>query len=538
MGEAALPRLEFVADYVLHYSRSLPATPVLVSRQGRMAWRELAIAMEACASALRHVGVVKGDRVAVLASPCAEAIIIFLAASRIGAIWLGLNPNHTQEELSHVIADAEPSVIFAASRYRGRPLNVPVGAGEARTWGALVVSIDASGFDEFLAMGEANLISIGDAVLQPFDPLLLVYTSGTTGRPKGALLPQCAATRPSVVQNRYWGARAAPTRLINPFPISHVAFVLDAACLVLIGGGCMILQECFEPGVYLAAIETERINVIALIPTMFLLLLKHPRFDYTDFSSVELAAFGGASASIELVRTLEARFPRVSGAYGSTETAGQVLFSADEDTAEQIAGSLGRPVPEYEVRLADDGGRVPAAGKSGEIQVRGAFVLCGYWKDPAASVQAFTPDRWLKTGDLARILPDGTWRMVGRSSHAFKSGGYNIYPREIEIRLGEHPHVLGAVLTPAPDPLFGEIGVAFVELRPEFQPSESELLAWCRVGLANYKVPKRIVAVCELPRLAVGKFDRLALIAAAANYWPPPAALVEEEMLPSHAMRC
>jgi fatty-acyl-CoA synthase len=206
-----------------------------------------------------------------------------------------------------------------------------------------------------------------------------------------------------------------------------------------------------------------------------------------------------------------------------TETVGSVTFTFDSDDSEVLSDSIGWPVPEYGVRIAGETGPVPA-GSPGEIQVKGDFVCHGYWNRPEASRDLFTPDGWLRTGDLAVERPDGAYRLIGRLKEMFKSGGYNVYPREIEQVLESHPDVAMAAVIGMPDPLYQEVGHAFVMVVPGRTPTAEALELHCRTQLANYKVPKRFVIAAEFPMLPIGKIDKQALKAGAAAgaYSPSP----------------
>jgi fatty-acyl-CoA synthase len=214
------------------------------------------------------------------------------------------------------------------------------------------------------------------------------------------------------------------------------------------------------------------------------------------------------------------RVPLVSAGYGMSETVGQVTFTPPAASDEQIAGSIGLPVPEYAMRIADASGTSVMRGQEGEIQVKGDFVFLGYFNRPDATAEAFTTDGWLRTGDIAVERADGYWRLVGRMKEMFKSGGYNVYPREIEICLESHPHVDIAAVIAVPDPLYQEVGYAFCLSQPGHGLTVESLRDHCRTHLANYKVPKLFAILSELPMLPVGKVDRQALRRLAENQPP------------------
>jgi acyl-CoA synthetase (AMP-forming)/AMP-acid ligase II len=287
----------------------------------------------------------------------------------------------------------------------------------------------------------------------------------------------------------------------------------DITIDTLVPGGTIIFQEQFDPDAMLSAIEPERITLFGHVPTVLQLLVNHPRFDLVDWSSVELIIWEGAAAPAELIRRLQAKCPNLANAYGMTETVGSVTFTFDTTDLDVLANSIGWPVPEYGVRVADETHQPVPPGATGEIQVNGDFVTLGYWNRPDATPDLFTPDGWLRTGDLAVLRPDGAYRLIGRLKEMFKSGGYNVYPREIELVLERHPDVAMAAVVGVPDPLYQEVGHAFVMVHPGRQPTPEALEAHCRAELANYKVPKRFVVAAELPMLPIGKIDKRKLVA-------------------------
>jgi fatty-acyl-CoA synthase len=324
----------------------------------------------------------------------------------------------------------------------------------------------------------------------------------------------------SKVQWERWRTRE-PLRILCNFPINHVACTGDVCSYALVAGGTIVFMESFDPAGTLDAIERERLNVWGGVPTMLQLCAAVPDFDRRDLSSVELILWSGAAAPRSLLERLSCRGAKLATSYGMTETTGSVTYSDPGADLDTLAETIGRPHPSYQVRLAKEDGRPCAAGEEGEIQVRGDFIMLGYWNRPDATAAAIEADGWLHTGDVAVAREDGNWRIVGRRSQMYKSGGYNVYPREIEIALESHPAVAMAAVVPVPDPLYQEVGHAFVVPRGAAEPAEEELRAFLRERLANYKVPKRLFVRGQLPMLPVGKVDRVRLAAEAAAPSPP-----------------
>lgn len=442
------------------------------------------------AAAMAASGVGRGDVVAVFGHSRPEAFAAFLACCRLGALYLGLNPKHTADELAYVLGDARPRLVLAVHEPRA--------------------GLGATGLDAFLARagGEAPPVAGGED-----DPCAIVYTSGSTGAPKGALLSQRSIVRSAELTLEHWFAAGPGLRTVAQHPINHVGWLVCECVTALLAGGALFFRERFDGAATLRLIERERLTLWLAFPSMILLAMRTPEFATCDLSSLERIAIG-SQPSLELLERLRERtraVPCVS--YGLTEAGGGAVTATDAgaDLA-TVADTIGRGVGGIEIRIVDAAGVDVAPGAVGELLVRDACVFSGYLNRPEATAAAVDADGWLRTGDAVTRLPDGNLRLVGRLREMFKSGGYNVYPAEIESVLGRHADVSAVAVVPAPDPLWTEIGVAFVVLEATAPPgAEARLREHARERLANYKVPKRFVIVDELPQLPNGKFDKLRL---------------------------
>jgi acyl-CoA synthetase (AMP-forming)/AMP-acid ligase II len=522
LPEAARPpRLPRISDYPAHWAAARPGAEAVVFEGGRWDYAELARRVDACARGLLAAGVRPGDRVATLCPPSPDFYVTFLATASLGGIWLGLNPRYQRRELEYVTGDAGPRVVFGRTRIQDRDYGADLDALAAAGPVERVVRLDAAGpggLDAFLAAGAGvtdPALAAARAPVTPADPCLIVYTSGTTGRPKGAVITHHGLVHVARVQWAIWPVE--PQRVINNLPVNHIGCVGDITCDTLVPGGTVIFQEQFDPGAMLRLVETERPTFFGHVPTALQLLVAHPAWAATDFSSVQVIIWEGAAAPPSLIEALRARCPSIANAYGMTETVGSVTFTFDADDTATLAGTVGWPVPEYEVRVAGPDGAPVPPGQPGEVQVRGDFVTTGYWNRPEATAELFTADGWLRTGDLAEARPDGALRLIGRLREMYKSGGYNVYPREIEQVLEAHPDVAMAAVIGVPDPLYQEVGHAFVLAHPGRRPAPGALEAHCRAELANYKVPKRFTVADAFPMLPIGKIDKQALRAGLAG---------------------
>lgn len=454
----------------------------------------------ALAGAMLAAGVIKGERVATLAPPGLDFLMAYLAATRIGAIWVGLNPRYRFEELAHVLRDAEPCLLLA----RAHPELAEVRALCAQT----VVLDDPSDLAAFLASGDALPAGALDAAIAHVtadDPAVLVYTSGSTGAPKGAILSHGGIVRFARGQNDIWPL--STLRVLNYFPINHVGCLNDILAPALVAGGCCVFMEQFDPRESLRLMQDEAITFWGSVPSVFQMQLALPDFADFDLSAVQLIVWEGAAMAPDLIAQLGQICRWRATNYGMTETTSAITVLAPTDDESLLGETVGSAFPGVALRLMGADGAPATPGEAGEVQTRSPLNCLGYWNNPEATADAFTPDGWFRTGDLAVQRPDGRYRIVGRLKEMFKSGGYNVYPREIETVIEAHPDVSAAAVVGISDATWDEVGVAYVEgaVAPE------AMAAWCRGRLANYKIPKHIHCEAALPLLPIGKIDKPAL---------------------------
>ncbi len=515
----APPDLPLIGDYLGHWARVAPDREALVLGSIRWTYREFADRVERLAKTLLACGVDRGDRVAVMATPRPECFAVMLAASRVGAITLGLNPKFPLRELQYFVADAEPRLLIGFGKdAEGDHHEVLAAlAREAVSVERAVVIGDAEAdvsWEDFLSMGgrvDRAALASRSCVTQPRDPALIVYTSGSTGRPKGAVLPNGGLAFCSRVQADRWNAD--PVRLLVNLPVNHIGFMGDMCSYALVAGGTAFFMEQFDPPGILELIAKERITGWGQVPTMFQMTLAHPAYEDADLTSLQSIIWGGAHAPKALLESLAKTGARLATSFGMTETTGSVTYTGEDAGFEELEQTVGKPDPRYEVRIADANGVPVDAGAEGEIQVRGDHIMIEYWRRPEATAEAIDADGWLHTGDVALLRSDGRYAIRGRMSGMYKSGGENVYPREVEIVLEEHPGVALAAVIGVPDPVFAEVGRAYVIREPGSDPSEAELRSFCGERLVNFKVPKHIVIRDMLPMLPIGKVDKVALSA-------------------------
>jgi acyl-CoA synthetase (AMP-forming)/AMP-acid ligase II len=510
--------MQRISDFVRWFAERTPDAEAAVLDDARITYAMLHERVDALALALLAAGVKKGDRVATLSPPNPDYLETFLASASIGAIWLGLNPKYRTDELAYVAGDAEPVVLFARTEFGDRRYDDEIAAMLLAAPSIRhVVALDDAGGATNIA-SRAAFIDRGaittDARLAfarsdcgGRDACLLVYTSGSTGQPKGALLHHEGLIAFSLGQNRLWPLTSQ--RFLNYFPINHVGCAVDITMPTLAAGGCLVFMEQFAPDVALALMERERVSAWASVPTVFQMQLELPDFKRYDLSAVELIIWEGAAMPADVIRRLRTIQPLMATNYGMTETTSAMTIVQPTDDEDVLANSVGVAFEGVDIRLMGDDGAELAHGETGEVQVRSMYNTLGYWRQPEATATAFTTDGWFRTGDLAMQRPDGRYRIVGRIKEMYKSGGYNVYPREVEDVLQAHADVVMAAVVGCPDARWQEVGVAYIVARPAL--NVVQLNSHCRARLANYKIPKRFVLCDALPLLPIGKVDKVEL---------------------------
>ena len=523
-------RPQLVWHYLRKWAREAPDREALVYGERRILFREYYEQTRRMAKLLLALGVERGDRVAMLSPARDEYMVVYLATGMVGGTWVGLNPRYTLSELRYMIGDARPRVVVVLREYLGRDYTedfetlleeyaflekvLVIGATSGEPWGepwsGRILDFVGEAGAERPELDEA--LETRASEVDPDDPALIVYTSGTTGKPKGAMLTHRNIVRTIEVEVKRLFLDETGTALVH-FPINHVACSTEISVGALVGGSRLVFLDKFDPRETLATVEREKVTMLGQIPAMFLMELGLPDFDRFDLGSVRYFVWAGAAAPRPMVERLAAFGATLITGYGLSETAGFVTYTAPGDTLDTLVETAGAVDPAFELKLVDKDRREVPVGEVGEIAIRGDCVMKGYWGRPEATAEVIDAQGWLYTGDLATLDDRGAVTIVGRTREMFKSGGYNIYPREIESVLEMHPAVAMATVIPVPHEIYQEVGKAFVMVRPGADLGTDALEALCREHLANYKVPKSFEIRPVLPMLPSGKVDRMALIA-------------------------
>ncbi len=475
---------------------------VLVANGARYTYAELNDRAARCAAAWQQgLGIGKGDRIGLLAGNRVEYVEALFAAAKSGAILVPLGTRLTPPELEQIVEDAGLRALVY-----GGDFCPTVRALRALTTVPRWVALDepaAAGDDRMAALLErAGARSTVSARSDPEDPCCLLYTSGTTGAPKGVVLPHRMIAWNGYNTAISWQLRDNDVSPVFT-PLYHAGGLGAFLVPVLTVGGTIVLHSSFDPAEVWRTIERERCTVVLGVPTIFKLLMEAPEFERAEVGHVRWFISGGAPLPVYLVEAYRRRGIVLKQGYGLTEV-GVNCFAMSAEEAWSRAGSIGRPMMFTEARLrAGDGSDQAGAGEIGELLLRGPHVCNGYWRNPQATSAALDADGWFHTGDLARRDTDGFYYIVGRAKDMFISGGVNVYPAEIENVLLLHPAVQDAAGVGVPSPKWGEVGVAFVVARSPVRADELE--AHLAGRLASFKHPKEYVFVDSLPRTAYGK---------------------------------
>jgi acyl-CoA synthetase (AMP-forming)/AMP-acid ligase II len=387
-------------------------------------------------------------------------------------------------------------------------------------------SASTESWDGFLARATTSARAEVDrrgASVGPEDPSDILFTSGTTGIPKGVVMSHGRTLGVAADWVRMTGI-GGDDRYLMVNPYFHM-FGFKAGILACVTSGATMLPEAvFDVDRVLARVAEERVTVLPGPPTLYQAILDHPDRDRYDLSNLRIAVTGAADIPVELIRRLDDELPfsTIITGYGLTE-AGTVTATSPDDDVETIATAVGRPRPGFEVRIVDSDDRDVPDGQTGEIRVRGRTVMAGYLDDPEATTKILSEDGWLRTGDLGVIDDRGCLRIVGRAKDMFIVGGFNVYPAEIENALLRHADVKEAAVIGIPDARLGEVGMAFVVTRSRDRAAAAQILAWCREQMANYKAPRAIEVVDELPVNTTGKVVKDVLRARVASGRPVSA---------------
>jgi fatty-acyl-CoA synthase len=464
-----------------------------------VSYAELDRRSESVAAELLASGARRGDRIASLTANSPEHVVLFFACAKAGLILMPLNWRLAAPELAYQLDDAEPAFLFV-ERDQAEAAKAALAAAAV----AEPVLRDLTALDAPAADAQRSEVADDDG-------LLLVYTSGTTGKPKGALLTHANCFWTNLSFDLSTGL-AGDDVVLQVLPQFHCGGWNVQPLLAWWKGATVVLERSFDAARVLRLIEERRVTTMMGVPAIYLFLAQEPGFSDADLSSLRRAVVGGAPMPESLLETWAGRGTAILQGYGLTEAAPNVLCLPAEDAVRKL-GYAGKPYPHVEVALRAESGELLAGAGSGELVVRGPNVFAGYWRNDEATRAALV-DGWLRTGDVAERDAEGYYRIRGRLKELYISGGENVYPAEIEAVLHEHPGVADAAVAGVPDERWGEAGIAFVVAAEGVALEADDLRAFCAERLARYKLPREFHLVAELPRSGAGKVLKAGLLAA------------------------
>lgn len=479
------------------------------------------------ARGLMALGIQRGARVCAWLPNSAEFILVELAATMIGAVFVPIQPRYGSRELRNILTAADPTVLVLARRSRQLDLEAvlhDVLKEGIVSWPSLRTVVALGGDDgqwrtwqDMLACGAAisdRALETAIEVVRPADPAICIFTSGTTGTPKGALLAHRAilSTERSVAEI----LRLTPAdRVLYGAPLASVFGCCNALVASWTAGARLVVPSVFDAGDALAAIENERCSVIYGVPTMFHMILEHPAFNPARTASLRTGIVGGAPCPPSLATAVRERLGvrDLTSGYGMSETCAIATMTRLGDPVELVTGSVGRPLPGVEVKVVTDTDDEAGGGREGEICLRGSNLMLGYFSAKDGLVKPFDGDGWFHSGDSGALAADGNLSITGRVSDMILVGGFNVYPAEVESVLAEQRGVVQAHVVGVPDERLGERPVAFVQQRTTGAAglTEEALIAHCARQLARYKVPTRIFFVTDFPMTPLGKVQKFML---------------------------
>ena len=536
-GRLDLPLLDKCIGAVLEDSAAkFPDHDCLVSchQNQRFSYREFNERVDLAARGLLALGVKRGDRVGIWSPNCAEWVITQFASAKVGAILVNINPANRAVELEHVLRQSECQTLVFAEGYRDakyaailQEIGGDFGSRSSEIaefrnlpnlqslifLGASVVP-GTMGWDDFVNAGRhipLEHLRARESELDIDDAVNIQYTSGTTGRPKGAML-----SHRNIANNGLLVANAMRfthcDRLCIPVPFYHCFGMVLANMVCVASGAAMVVPAAsFDPLLTVQAIQDERCTAVHGVPTMFIAELEHPRFAEFDLRSLRTGIMAGSPCPIEVMKRVvnDMHCQDLTIVYGLTESSPGITQTTPDDPIELRVTTVGKVLPHTEVKIVDLLTReIVPVGTAGELCTRGYHVMKGYYKNPEATRSAIDEDGWLRSGDLAVVDEKGYFRITGRAKDVIIRGGENIYPREIEEFLYTHPSITGVQIVGVPDRKFGEAVAAWVQLKPGCSLTLEELKAFCKGRIADFKIPHYLKVTRDFPMTVTGKIQK------------------------------
>jgi acyl-CoA synthetase (AMP-forming)/AMP-acid ligase II len=501
-------------EFLTISSAICPDRTAIIFEGNRYTFAQLNERVNRLANGLAKLGVKKGDHVALLQVNCNQCVETYFATAKLGAIYLPLNFRAKEEEQKFMIDFAEVHTVFVGSRYLKMIDSIRPSMPVVKNY----VSIDSPHegmlfYEDLIASSADDEI---DADIDEEDTTILMYTAGTTGKPKGVMLPHKSFSI-YVLENVSPPDPDLEERNILTVPLYHVAGI-QAMMAAIYGARTIVMQRQFDAKAWMELVEKEKVNRAMMVPTMLKQLLDHPDFAKHDLSSLKVITYGAAPMPLTVMKRALEAFPGTSfiNAFGQTETASTITMLSPEDhvikgTPEEIEKklkrltSIGKPLPDVEMKVVDEDGKELPPGEIGEILARGPRVMTGYYKEEAKTASTIDKEGWIHTNDMGYRDEDGYFYLAGRATDLIKRGGEYISPEELENVICTHPKIEDVAIIGVYDEEWGELPKAVCVLKRGETCSGEEIMEYCRVRLASFKRPRAVIFVEELPRNPMGK---------------------------------
>ena len=514
------PYAHFLGDILAETARRVPDKEALVYGDERLTWSEVDRRVDHLAKAFLEMGIERGDRIGIISTTRPEYFTTYLAAARIGAILVGFNILYSPPELIRLAALTEPVAMVVLGRAGDKDVAAPLKAlfdtmpfveqyvviGDGAPEGAIAFE-DLAGIDR----PDQDTALAGRRVeMDEDDGVLIVFTSGSTGEPKGALLTHRSIIDNIAVEAPRFGC-TADDRILLHLPLNHVGGATELSIPALMLGGTLVMMDHFHPAETLQMIGDEHITLLGQVPTMFIMEFSLPNYADYDLSSLRGVVVAGAATPPPVMAKMMEMVPTVITGYGMTEVGGFVTYTDPDDDADTISFTVGAVAPEFGLRVVDAQRREVAIGEVGEVAIRGTCVMKEYFRNPEETAASIDGDGWFYTGDVGKLDDRGYLTLVDRKKDMFITGGYNVYPREVEDQISRHPKVAFVACLGTNDDVMGEVGAVYVVPKPGMELDPDEILEHAKQGLAPYKIPRYVYVREALPLTGLGKVDKMKL---------------------------
>jgi len=527
--EVNLLEQKILSDYLEEAASTYPEKEAIIFQERRISYEEFYNSAKNLAKAFLHMGIKKGDRIAVLMPNSPEYLFTYMACSMIGAVLVGINTSYKGAEIAYFLNNSQPRALVVIEEYRR--VNFFKMIGEYVFPGIIPYIIiqktnnsrqprGTYSFDELLHRGQwikDEELKVRKKSLSPEDNILIIYTSGTTGKAKGVVLTHKNIISTISLEVKEWEI-SPEDKIILHLPMSHIGGATELSIAGLMAAATVVVMDHFNPVEALKLIQKERITFLGQVPTMFYMMFNVSDFEQYDLSSIRICAVAGAPTSSEILKKMRTiGHGDVRAAYGLAEAAGLVTYTAAGESLDRLTVTVGRPAAGFSIKIVDDYRKEVLRGEIGEVAIKGDGVFKEYFDLPDETEKATDKEGWFYTGDLGLIDNEGYLQLMGRKKDIIITGGFTVFPREIEETLMQHPKIKLAAVCGVPDPLYGEAGRAYIVTEDGEALKQAEILSYLEMRLAKFKIPTQYVFRSSLPLTPTGKVEKRLLQEEIAN---------------------